>query len=283
MMKSTKTRRLTTTIAAVAIAACTFATLGMAKGMSAKAAEPAAAPAAGWYVVGNGAGTLSACSWTEYKPDFKLTQTEGTGNYLGTFTIENITLYGGDAFKLLYADGIWQWPNDSGWTSEYVGQFGNLDNTAGYFVDGGLGNIQLVNGEDGIYNFTLTVYEMEGTVTTYVIPNFVTSDVPPITQEEMYVVGSLANYPTCNWPGSIDVKTSCPALTYDATTKKWTATLDLAVGDQFKVYNLVNNGYFPSGTNNDCIITEADTYTIEYETKAPSFTVTNSAGVIVYQ
>ena len=25
------------------------------------------------------------------------------------------------------------------------------------------------------------------------------------------------------------------------------------------------------------------TYTIEYETKAPSFTVTNSAGVIVYQ
>ena len=61
------------------------------------------------------------------------------------------------------------------------------------------------------------------------------------------------------------------------------ATLDLAVGDQFKVYNLVNNGYFPSGTNNDCIITEADTYTIEYETKAPSFTVTNSAGVIVYQ
>ena len=282
MMKSTKTRRLTTTIAAVAMAACTFATLGMAKGMSADAAESAAAPAAGWYVGGNGAGTLSACSWTQYRPDFKLTQTEGTGNYIGTFTTQDITLYGGDAFKLLYANGTWQWPNDSGWTPEYVGQFENLYDENAYFVDGGLGNIQLVHGQDGVYNFMLSVYEMEGTVTTFITPTLVSKDVPPIAQEEMYVVGRLANYPTCNWPGSIDVKTSCPALTYDTAKKKWTATLDLAVGDQFKVYNLVNNGYFPSGTNNDCIIAEADTYTIEYETKAPSFTVTNSAGIVVY-
>ena len=283
MMKSTKTRRLTSTIAAVAMAACTFATLGMAKGMSADAAESAAAPAAGWYVVGNGAGTLSACSWTQYRPDFKLTQTEGTGNYIGTFTTQDITLYGGDAFKLLYANGTWQWPNDSGWTPEYVGQFENLYDENAYFVDGGLGNIQLVHGQDGVYNFMLSVYEMEGTVTTFITPTLVSKDVPPIAQEEMYVVGRLANYPTCNWPGSIDVKTSCPALTYDTATKKWTATLDLAVGDQFKVYNLVNNGYFPSGTNNDCIIEVADIYTIEYETAAPSFIVTNSAGVIVYQ
>ena len=56
-----KTKRVgLSTIAAFAMAACTFATLGMANGISANAEAVEPTPAAeGWYIVGNGAGSLS--------------------------------------------------------------------------------------------------------------------------------------------------------------------------------------------------------------------------------
>ncbi len=63
----TKKVGIVTTIAAFGMAALTLATLGVAKGMSASAAEvePEPIPAEqGWYVVGNGAGSLKDCSWT---------------------------------------------------------------------------------------------------------------------------------------------------------------------------------------------------------------------------
>lgn len=73
-------------------------------------------------------------------------------------------------------------------------------------------------------------------------------------------------------------------MTLDKETQKWTVKLNLVKGDQFKVYNLINNGYFPSGMNNDCIIAEDGEYKIEYGVKAPSFIVTNVAtGEIVYR
>lgn len=259
------------TIAAFALAACTFATLGMAKGMTANAdeVEPTPEPAAqGWYIVGNGAGSLKECSWTNYEPNFKLTS-ESTGKE-GTFVSNEIELYEGDAFKMLYANGEWVYPSDSGWTADVMAQFSDLTtNENGYFVDGGLGNIQATAAGQGKYMFMLTV-DSETISLSY----FRTGDVTPIAEEEMYVVGTLKNYATCNWPGSIDVATSCPKMTLDEATQKWTVTLDLVKGDQFKVYNLKNNGYFPSGMNNNYVVAETGKYIVEYGVKAPDFTVT---------
>lgn len=259
------------TIAAFALAACTFATLGMAKGMTANAEEvdPTPEPAAqGWYIVGNGAGSLADCSWTNYVPAFKL---DGpAASKTGTFMFEGLELYKGDAFKILYADGTWAYPSESGWTADNMAQYSDLASTeGGYFVNGGLGNIQATELGQGIFNLELTVtaagaisldYEWVGSVT-------------PIAQEDMYVVGSLANYPTCNWPGAIDVATTCPKMTLDEATQKWTVTLNLAAGDEFKVYNLVNNGYFPSGMNNNYVVAESGWYEIEYGVEAPDFIV----------
>jgi hypothetical protein len=269
----TKKVGIVTTIAAFGMAALTLATLGVAKGMSASAAEvePEPIPAAqGWYVVGNGAGTLKDCSWTNYVPDFRL---EGEG-YVGTFQTEDLTLYSGDAFKVLYADGTWAWPNDSGWKAEYVADYSNLLDMNGDFVDGGLGNIQLVQGRDGVYNFTLSVFELEGEISIYMQSNLVEYVKPPVTTEAMYVVGTLKNYETCTWPGAIDVATNCPAMTYNAATKKWSVELNLVAGDQFKIYNLVNNSYYPSGMNNNYIVAETGKYVVEWESQAPDFTVT---------
>lgn len=276
----TKTKKVALSIiAAFAMAACTFATLGMASGLAASAAEAEPQPAAqGWYIVGNGAGSLKDSSWTDYVPDFMLDAAAGQEEgRTGTYTFTGLELYQGDAFKVLYADGEWLWPNDSGWGADVVAQFNNLaTNADGYFVNGGLGNIQATEAGQGKYNLTLTVTET-GISLSYVK----TGDITPIAMEEMYVVGSLKNYPTCNWPGAIDVATKCPKMTLDGN--KWTVELDLEVGDMFKVYNLVNNGYFPSGINNDCVIEEAGLYYIEYEVAAPSFIVMNEEGVIVYQ
>ncbi len=68
----------------------------------------------------------------------------------------------------------------------------------------------------------------------------------------------------------------------DEETGKWTVELDLVKGDIFKVYNLVNNAYFPSGVNNDCVIAETGTYRVEYAPKAPCFEVFNESGDPVY-
>lgn len=234
-------------------------------------------PAAeGWYIVGNGAGSLSESSWTDYVPAFKL---DGAAGRVGTFTYENLSLYEGDAFKLLYANGEWAYPNDSGWTADVTGQFSNLaTNIDGYFVNGGLGNIQVTEAGEGIYDLTLTV-----SATGISLAYERTGSVVPIEQEKMYVVGSLQNYEDCNWPGAVDVATCCPAMTLNKVTGKWSVRLELMEGDIFKVYNLVNNAYFPSGVNNDCVIAEEGIYLVEYETKAPSFTVTNlETGDVVY-
>lgn len=276
----TKSKKVAlSTFAAFVLAACTVATLGMANGVSAMAAEeePKPVPAAqGWYIVGNGAGTLSKCDWNNYVPEFKF---EGEEAKEGTFTYKNVTLYEGDAFKVLYANGEWAWPSESGWGADVMAQFSNLaTNADGYFVNGGLGNIQATKAGQGVYDFTLTVTATETTLSY----KQTSKDVDEIAKEEMYVVGNLAAYPDCNWPGAIDVKTCCPALTLDTTTNKWKADLFLMEGDTFKVYNLVNNAYFPSGVANDCVIEVAGMYTVEYEVAAPSFTVKNSAGEIVY-
>ena len=78
----------------------------------------------------------------------------------------------------------------------------------------------------------------------------------------------------------IDVATCCPALELDGN--KWVLEIELNKGDTFKVYNLVNNAYFPSGVANDCVIPEDGAYLIEYEVAAPNFTVTNSSGEIIF-
>ena len=277
-MNKTKRVGLATTITAFAMAACTLATLGMAKGMaSADEVEPAPVPAEqGWYIVGNGAGTLKDCSWTEYLADYKL---DGKESKTGIFTKKDVTLYEGDAFKVLYANGEWAWPSDSNWTSDVMAQYSNVSAEAGYFVDGGLGNIQVTKEGQGIYDLTLRVTSTKTTLTL----TKTSTVVDPIVQEEMYVVGTLKGYKDCNWPGAIDVKACCPALTLNEATQKWTTTLELKAGDEFKVYNLANNAYFPSGIANNCVIAEDGNYYIEYGVAAPSFIVKNlDTGKIVY-
>ena len=225
-------------------------------------------PAQGWYIVGNGAGYLEDCSWTEFVEKYRVSDT-----FAGDFTLPEMLMYPGDAFKLLYTDGTKETPDDTKWTADVVAQFGNiLDNTALDFADGGLGNIEAV--VSGYYTFKVSVIEIPE-MQPIIELTYSRSDVEPpeITLYEMYVVGTIASHPTNNWPSLTDVATNCIKLEYDEETDKWTATVTLIPTDEFKVYNLVTDAYYPSGVGNNYTGYEGE-YVIEWGTGAPDIKVT---------
>lgn len=225
-------------------------------------------PAQGWYIVGNGAGYLEDCSWTEFVEKYRVSDT-----FAGDFTLPEMLMYPGDAFKLLYTDGTKETPDDTKWTADVVAQFGNItDNTALDFADGGLGNIEAV--VSGYYTFKVSVIEIPE-MQPIIELTYSRSDVEPpeITLYEMYVVGTIASHPTNNWPSLTDVATNCIKLEYDEETDKWTATVTLIPTDEFKVYNLVTDAYYPSGVGNNYTGYEGE-YVIEWGTGAPDIKVT---------
>ena len=225
-------------------------------------------PAKGWYIVGNGAGYLKDCSWTEFVEKYRVSDT-----FAGDFTLPEMLMYPGDAFKLLYTDGTKETPDDTKWTADVVAQFDNIaDNTALDFADGGLGNIEAV--VSGYYTFKVSVIEIPE-MQPIIELTYSRSDVEPpdITLYEMYVVGTIASHPTNNWPSLTDVATNCIKLEYDEDTDKWTATVTLIPTDEFKVYNLVTDAYYPSGVGNNYTGFDGE-YVIEWGTGAPDIKVT---------
>ena len=269
--------RITTLVMAGALAFGAMMGLsGLVKASAAEGDEPATPPASGWYVVGNGASEdgLKNCSWGEYLPDFRLTgEAEDSENYLGTWETKTMLLYEGDQFKFLYANGTWQWPNDSGWGTDITGQFDNLaDGQYTNFLNGGLGNIQINSGYSGYYKFTLDVFEDEGEVFIEISYKFNNTDVPPIEQYEMYVVGTIASLPDIGWPGQYE-KTMLPmhAETVGDVVKYYSDVIYLVTTDEIKVYNAVNNLYYPSGINNNFSPAADGYYVIEWQQDAPDF------------
>lgn len=108
--------------------------------------------------------------------------------------------------------------------------------------------------------------------------NYERSDkkVPDITLYEMYVVGTIASKPNCDWPSVLaeegkPLEGNCITMTYIPSTDKWIAEVTLVALDQFKVYNAVNGAYYPSGIVNPTGYT--GDYVIEWGTDAPDILV----------
>lgn len=232
----------------------------------------------GWYVVGNGAGSLKSCSWQEYLPAYKLNVVDSDEKeYEGEFTTIELLLYQGDQLKILYQDGTWAVPDDSGWTTAVSAGFDNIEGNDGSFSDGGLGNIYCeVN---GYYTFTLYATGSPTSLESELIITFERSDkeVPPITLYNMYIVGEVASVTTCNWPdnltGEATVENSCIKMT-DEGDGTWSVTLVLGLEDQFKLYNTVTHTYYPSGFEGNITVTEAGTYKLVWEEGAQTVTLT---------
>lgn len=254
-----------------------------AKASAAEDPEPVIA-APGWYVVGNGAGSLADCSWQEYRPAFKLTgDSEDAKEYEGTFYTAKMLLYAGDQFKILYQNGAWEVPDDSKWGVDVCAGFSNItDNTDDDFSDGGLGNIYC--NRSAYYTFTLSVIAGETPEEAILELSFVpdyTTVVPPLNLYDMYVVGTIASVETCGWPDALrdeekTVEDNCIKMTL-GTDGNWTATVVLATTDAFKLYNTITGTYYPGGFDNNLVVEEAGTYTITWEQGSQEVKVTLNA------
>ena len=235
----------------------------------------------GWYLLGNGAGSLSSCSWLTYFPDFRLTGTaENAENYVGVWHTDELLLYQGDQFKILWNDGSWIDSDESCWAFNEQVQFENLSyDYNGYFSSGVYGNIYTE--VSGYYSFTLIVTEEEWGVSLTL--NYVRSDeeVPPIILYDMYVVGKIASVPTCNWPIDVasegrTVEDSCIPMTSNSFGYMvvWTTTVSLRPTDYFKVYNTIQGNYYPDGLGGELRVDEAGIYTVSWVEGSKDVTVT---------
>lgn len=258
-----------------------------AKASAAEDPEPAIA-APGWYVVGNGAGSLETCSWQEYRADFKLTAEEAdAAEKAGTFYTAKMLLYEGDQFKVLYQDGTWAVPDDSGWGVNVCAGFDNVfPNTGDAFSDGGLGNIYC--NISGYYTFKLVAEEIEGETPEETTMDLTLSfeadydtEFPPLVLYDMYVVGTIASVKTCGWPDALrdeekTVEDNCIKMT-PGEGKTWTATVVLDVEDEFKLFNTATGTYYPGGFDNNLKVEVAGTYTITWEQGSQDVTLTLNA------
>ena len=201
-----------------------------------------------FWATGAGAGDLQNSSWTELKPNFKLTkQPHKDEDGFTLYTIQFKIYAGGDSFKIRQDEkdenGALKWTDGT-----YFG-IDELRNASGTFVDAGTKNIGVATGKDGIYKFTVhTKPSPAPWKDNFVTWELVESVTPPTTTEDMYIVGKLAAYPNNDWPGygSLD---KCIHMTFDGD-KTWSATITVKTGDQFKVYNKLNQQYYPDQGGN---------------------------------
>lgn len=234
-------------------------------------------PTAGWYLVGNGAGTLYDCSWTKYLSDYRLGGVAFDGSsekdYLGFWKTQSLLLYQGDQFKFLYQNGRWATPDASGWQSSYTAGFSDLsaNNSGNAFSSVGEDIIQV--NKSGYYTFYIHVAKSTGGVAITLTFNLTSTNVPSKTLEDMYIVGSVASVPACGWPDDVDVTSNCIKMTRSAYDEKWySPAIRLTAADEIKVYNLANHGYYPSFFDDNFSVATSGWYIIQWESGSQTLT-----------
>lgn len=259
MTKRLKWSITTITLFILALFCLLFGTATM-KSTAASAAESdptEAAVSSGWYLTGNGAGVLEGDQWAIEQGN-RLTGTAlDAENYLGVWRTSQVLMYQGDQFKFVYEPSAL-------WESGYYADYRNLVSSGAYtaFVNGGNNNMQART--SGYYIFSLTVAKSEsGNVVITLYADLVSSSVPEKELFNLYAVGDIPYYPTCQWPHGGAYATHGVPMTYDEATNTWsTQTLYLNSGDGFKVYNTVSDNYFPGGLDNDLYASSSGWYKI---------------------
>ena len=202
-----------------------------------------------FWVTGTGAGDLANASWTELKPNFKLTkQPHKDADGFTLYTIQMKIFAGGDKFKIRQDERDEN--NALKWTKGTFFGLTEIKNNDGTFIDmGNEGDIGVAKGKDGIYKFTVHTKPAPAPWTdNYVSWELIESVAAPTTTEDMYIVGTIKTQKNSQWPDYTDVKKNCIHMTFDGVDT-WYADVELTIGDQFKVYNILNKQYYPNVAN----------------------------------
>ena len=209
-----------------------------------------------WYVAGSGAGDLNGVGWdtlSTLKQFAKMVTLDATGNTVYTIELE---LYSGDEFKFV---------QDLDW-DEGLGYYGfsSLANGANDFKDAGSGgNITPLAGHDGVYEFYIRTTP-EGGATANMVEYRLVEHLDPLditAQYDMYIIGAIGALGS-NWQETTD-KMQKMELQPDGVTFR--GEIKLTTADKFKVYNLVTDNYYPTGTNNDLFVTQEALYVVTWK------------------
>ncbi len=213
-----------------------------------------------FWVTGSGAGDLKDCGWDILKDTFKLTrQPKKDAEGFTLYTIQFKIYAGGDNFKIRQDErdtaGALVWTDGT-----YFG-LNEIKENDGTFVDGGLGNIAVAKGKDGIYKFTVHTKPAPAAWADNYVSFELVEPVEGLPKtEDIYIVGNLKEYPTNAWPTLVknSVQKDCVPLEFDGD-KTWSTTVRLRANvDTFKLYNTVNNKYYPDPDPNLTVKTSGD-------------------------
>ncbi len=245
-----------------------------------------------FYVVGGGQGDLKNGSWSECKSAFKFnktTEADENGKTVYTFTM---TMYSDDNFKVILPDTISKGSDGSDqWDDAKVLSFANLDGTAKANFKDINGNITLDQGKDGEYRFTIRTTKDMALASVKLEVELVQS-IPGIgvkDKYEMYIVGTVASHPTCNWPGSIgldNVPSRCIKMELQEDNETFSVTVTLATSDEFKLWNYkehnASSGYYPTGAGGNLKVKTAGEYVVSWKVGDTTATITLAPHVHKY-
>lgn len=261
----TKRLKWSITTIALLVLAVFFLWMGMTsmRNTSASAAEnDAAATEAstdGWYITGQGAGSLRNCGW-DYQSDLKLTGfSAGSDNYFGVWDTPTLTLYEGTRFEFRYSGSASDIDRDAVSVAgyEYLAESGAYSSFGSY----PLTNIEVK--ESGEYQFTLYVSQSQDGIVISIHAYLVSSDVPDIELYDMTVVGAIASNPTMHWGTPAAGFYGGIPMTYSSATKIWsTEAMYLSTTDSFKVFNADSGLYYPGFIDNNLHVTTNGWYEI---------------------
>ncbi len=208
-----------------------------------------------WYIVGNGAGSLLGVTWDHLGAALTRSETPDANGYT-VYTTFEVTLYAGDQFKLVQD---LDWDDGLGYYS-----FSDLANTSGVFRDAGGGNITPQAGHDGIYQFIIRSKPDLGPTSVMVEWKLVEALEPLDVEEQfdMYIIGKMKATGYNQWITTPDQMVKMNLM---ADGETFYTVVELASNDEFKVYNLKSNGYFPDGTGNNLKVPTTTLYVVTWK------------------
>ncbi len=220
-----------------------------------------------YYVTGSGQGDLSEAGkfTTIVKDKFQLTRLpEFDAEGMTVYETPEIGMYRGDQFKIVI---------NLSWKEGTHFGFPELREPGSVFCEvGSGGNIGINKGKQGVYKFILHTdpYDYKNNYIEWVLVRELEDKVT----EDMYIIGHLKASGYNSWDESPEkmIHMTCGE---DGVT--WSVTIELALIDKFKIFNLVSGGYHPNGTGNEISLKTlglpAGYYTISWNADTDEFSV----------
>lgn len=191
-----------------------------------------------YYITGSGQGDLYlggnfTSIWKERFTLTRLPQLDADG--LTVYESCAIAMYKGDQFKIVVN---LTWENGTHFGFHELRDPGDI-----FCNEGGIGNVGLNRGKQGVYKFYFHTDPFDYT-NNYIEWELVEELEEKVT-EDMYIVGNLEASGNNKWSTAI---TDMLHMTVAEDGITWSIVIKINPKEEFKIYNRINRSYHPNGT-----------------------------------